>query len=111
MRCDVIAQGIIDAARQLSLKIPIVVRLQGETSIVYTLIMAVTLVFFFFVCCFKFRLWQFSSYVIKAHGTGVSVRVQLLIGETLLQEKSSSGQRWGLNPGPWQIAWPLLQAR
>lgn len=30
MRCDVIAQGIIDAARQLSLKIPIVVRLQGK---------------------------------------------------------------------------------
>ncbi|XP_067950080.1 succinate--CoA ligase [ADP-forming] subunit beta, mitochondrial-like [Watersipora subatra] len=29
MRCDVIAQGIIDAARKLSLKIPIVVRLQG----------------------------------------------------------------------------------
>ena len=48
MRCDVIAQGIIDAARQLSLKIPIVVRLQGEPSIVYTLIMAVAL--FFFLC-------------------------------------------------------------
>ena len=32
MRCDVIAQGIIDAARQLALKIPIVVRLQGEQT-------------------------------------------------------------------------------
>ncbi|CAD5214072.1 unnamed protein product [Bursaphelenchus xylophilus] len=29
MRCDVIAQGIIQAAKQLELKIPIVVRLQG----------------------------------------------------------------------------------
>jgi len=29
MRCDVIAQGIILAARELKLKIPIVVRLQG----------------------------------------------------------------------------------
>uniref|UniRef100_A0A0M3IQX8 Ligase_CoA domain-containing protein n=1 Tax=Ascaris lumbricoides TaxID=6252 RepID=A0A0M3IQX8_ASCLU len=29
MRCDVIAQGIINAARELNLKIPIVVRLQG----------------------------------------------------------------------------------
>ncbi|CAP35184.1 Protein CBR-SUCA-1 [Caenorhabditis briggsae] len=29
MRCDVIAQGIIQAARELDLKIPIVVRLQG----------------------------------------------------------------------------------
>jgi len=29
MRCDVIAKGIIDAAATLSLKIPIVVRLQG----------------------------------------------------------------------------------
>jgi len=29
MRCDVIAQGIITAAKELSLKVPIVVRLQG----------------------------------------------------------------------------------
>lgn len=29
MRCDVIAQGIIKAANELDLKIPIVVRLQG----------------------------------------------------------------------------------
>lgn len=31
MRCDVIAQGIIMAVRDLDLKIPIVVRLQGTT--------------------------------------------------------------------------------
>ena len=31
MRCDVIAQGIIQAAKELELKIPIVVRLQGES--------------------------------------------------------------------------------
>ena len=30
MRCDVIAQGIIAAAAELQLRIPIVVRLQGE---------------------------------------------------------------------------------
>ena len=30
MRCDVIAAGVIDAAALLDLKIPIVVRLQGE---------------------------------------------------------------------------------
>jgi hypothetical protein len=30
MRCDVIAQGIIEAAKELKLKVPIVVRLQGE---------------------------------------------------------------------------------
>lgn len=30
MRCDVIAQGIVAAAEQLSLKVPIVVRLQGK---------------------------------------------------------------------------------
>lgn len=29
MRCDIIAQGIIKAANELNLKIPIVVRLQG----------------------------------------------------------------------------------
>lgn len=32
MRCDVIAQGIIQAARELDLKIPIVVRLQGKAA-------------------------------------------------------------------------------
>lgn len=31
MRCDIIAQGIIMAVRDLDLKIPIVVRLQGKT--------------------------------------------------------------------------------
>ena len=30
MRCDVIAQGIIQAAKELELRIPIVVRLQGK---------------------------------------------------------------------------------
>ena len=29
MRCDIIAQGIVNAARELKLKIPIVCRLQG----------------------------------------------------------------------------------
>ncbi|KAJ2343302.1 beta' subunit, partial [Coemansia erecta] len=29
MRCDVVAQGIIDAVKELDLKIPLVVRLQG----------------------------------------------------------------------------------
>lgn len=33
MRCDVIAQGIIMAVRDLDLKIPIVVRLQGRTGV------------------------------------------------------------------------------
>ena len=33
MRCDVIAQGIIQAASTLSLKIPLVVRLQGECAL------------------------------------------------------------------------------
>lgn len=33
MRCDVIAQGIIAAAEELSLKIPIVVRLQVSREI------------------------------------------------------------------------------
>ena len=30
MRCDVIAEGIIAAARELDLTIPVVVRLQGK---------------------------------------------------------------------------------
>jgi succinyl-CoA synthetase beta subunit len=29
MRCDIIAQGVVDAAREMSVKIPLVVRLQG----------------------------------------------------------------------------------
>lgn len=36
MRCDVIAQGIIMAVRDLDLKIPIVVRLQGRTGTTHT---------------------------------------------------------------------------
>lgn len=30
MRCDIIAQGIVAAAKELKLTIPIVVRLQGK---------------------------------------------------------------------------------
>lgn len=30
MRCDIIAKGIISAASELDLKVPIVVRLQGK---------------------------------------------------------------------------------
>ena len=30
MRCDVIAEGIVNAAKKLSIKVPIVVRLQGS---------------------------------------------------------------------------------
>lgn len=33
MRCDVIAQGIVMAVKDLEIKIPIVVRLQGECNI------------------------------------------------------------------------------
>ena len=29
MKCDVIAQGVVEAARELSVKVPLVVRLQG----------------------------------------------------------------------------------
>ena len=29
MRCDIIAQGIIDAVQRVKLKVPVVVRLQG----------------------------------------------------------------------------------
>lgn len=32
MRCDIIAQGIVSAAKELKLTIPIVVRLQGEET-------------------------------------------------------------------------------
>lgn len=35
MRCDVIAQGIVMAVKDLDLKIPIVVRLQGECASVH----------------------------------------------------------------------------
>lgn len=33
MRCDIIAEGIIAAARELDLNIPVIVRLQGKHSI------------------------------------------------------------------------------
>ena len=34
MRCDIIAEGIIAAARELDLSIPVVVRLQGKLLVV-----------------------------------------------------------------------------
>ena len=37
---------------------------------------------------------------IGANGMDLSVGVRLLSGETLLQEKKSTGRRWDLNPGP-----------
>ena len=39
---------------------------------------------------------------IGAHGTDVSVGIQLLSGETLLQAKNSAGRRWDSNPGPFR---------
>ena len=33
MRCDVIAQGILDAATNLQLEIPLIVRLQGKLNL------------------------------------------------------------------------------
>ena len=38
--------------------------------------------------------------MIGVHGADVSVGIQLLSGETLLQLKRSTGHRWGSNPGP-----------
>jgi succinyl-CoA synthetase beta subunit len=29
MRCDVLAQGVVDAARELSVSVPLVIRMQG----------------------------------------------------------------------------------
>ncbi len=29
MRCDVLAQGVVEAARELSVRVPLVVRMQG----------------------------------------------------------------------------------
>ena len=36
MRCDIIAEGIIAAARELDLSIPVVVRLQGSLFLLWT---------------------------------------------------------------------------
>ena len=37
MKCDVIAEGIIEAAKSLKLNIPLVVRLQGKGQNVFLL--------------------------------------------------------------------------
>ncbi|HAF78659.1 MAG TPA: succinate--CoA ligase subunit beta, partial [Maribacter sp.] len=29
MKCDIIAEGVVDAAKELSIKVPLVVRLEG----------------------------------------------------------------------------------
>ena len=36
MRCDIIAEGIIAAARELDLSMPVVVRLQGKQKVIWT---------------------------------------------------------------------------
>ena len=36
MSCDVIAEGIIKAAQELQMKVPVVVRLQGQSNISIT---------------------------------------------------------------------------
>ncbi len=38
MRCDVIAQGIVAAAKELKLTIPIVIRLQGNSYLIVFII-------------------------------------------------------------------------
>lgn len=38
MRCDVIAQGIVAAASELNIKVPIVVRLQGKLALLINVI-------------------------------------------------------------------------
>ena len=37
MKCDVIAEGIIEAAKTLNLNIPLVVRLQGNDTLFYSM--------------------------------------------------------------------------
>jgi len=46
MRCDIIAEGIIAAARELELSIPIVVRLQGKQYQLMNLYTAMYLVYY-----------------------------------------------------------------
>ena len=43
-----------------------------------------------------------DSYIIGAHGTDVSIRVWLMSGENLLQEKNSAGRRWESNSGTYR---------
>ena len=52
-----------------------------------------------------------STYFIVGHFACApdSFEASLMSGETLLQEKNSTGCRWDSNPGPLQVAWPLQQ--
>ena len=45
MKCDVIAEGIIEAAKTLNLKLPLVVRLQGMFCFSKSLIVLITFCF------------------------------------------------------------------
>ena len=42
------------------------------------------------------------GWIVTAYGIVVNVRVSLVDGETLLQEKNFTGCRWDLNPGPYR---------
>ena len=61
---------------------------------------SINVLFLFFVCLFYLQPLIASGYITGSHGADVSVEIQLLSGETLLQEKNSTGRRWDLNPGP-----------
>ena len=71
------------------------------TYIQFILLVSIgTVVCFLFVCLFYMQPLIASGSIIEAHGTDVSVGIRLLSGETLLQEKSSTGYNWDSNPGP-----------
>ena len=53
MRCDVIAQGVINAANTLNLKIPVIVRLQGKYMISLQLMLFLIQGFIYLICVFK----------------------------------------------------------
>ncbi len=70
MRCDIIALGLIAAARELALKIPLVVRLQGIGLIDLRLIISKTinhssLLIKWSVCLYSYSIIQLSNYLLS----------------------------------------------
>ncbi len=73
MKCDVIAQGVINAAKQLNLSLPVVVRLQVFSRRFFRCYLPVKLFLFLF---FKF----ISLHFFVQQGTNVEAANKLLAG-------------------------------
>ena len=60
------------------------------------------LIGWFSACVFGVFACVPDSFMLVYLNTWLARMLALVSGETLLQEKNSTGRRWDSNPGPWR---------